>query len=165
MPEKTKTTQLPAQNNTDKEITDLLSGYNKELDITENKETISETQEVPEPKKETRGRKPGSKKTKIFAPEPEPLKTLAASDLISGALFLLFIDLLIPSIFVFANNRFSKKKIKVDKLRLTENQKNQLEPLANEAAKQIMLKGNPVTVFAFALISIYGLNFMMLKNE
>jgi hypothetical protein len=77
----------------------------------------------------------------------------------------MFIDLAIPNLISFVNNKFSKKKVKTKSMQLTEKQKNELEPFANEAAKQLMLKGNPVNVFIIALFSIYGLNFLMLKNE
>ncbi len=145
------------------EIKSNLSEYKEEINFSE---PIIETPEQPV-KKETRGRKPGSKnkRAELLEPAAQPTPgTLQASDIISGALLLMFIDLAIPNLLVFANNARSKKKIKAKALQMTDEQKRQLEPFANEASKQLLLKGNPVQVFLIALISIYGLNFIALKN-
>lgn len=147
------------------EITEQLQGYTEEMEVTK-EEIKPETQEPEKPvKKETRGRKPGGKNKAFKIPEPEPPKQLLASDLISGALFLMLIDLAIPNLIAFANNQVSKKKIKPKLLQLTDKQKQELEPFANEVTKQLLIKGNPLYVFIGCLVGMYGLNFMLLKNE
>jgi hypothetical protein len=148
------------QNKELKDIRQTLGEYSDEMDFLPQEPEID-----PLPKKkETRGRKPGSGKRKQAFEEPPPTQ-LQASDLISGTLLLMFIDLAIPNIISFVNNRYSKKKIKAKAMQMNDKQKSELEPFANEAAKQLLIKGNPVTVFIIALAGIYGLNFMMLKNE
>lgn len=142
------------------EITDQLKEYSEEMEVTQ--EEIKQPAPEPEPvKKETRGRK-----KKVFEqPPPEPPKQLNASDLISGALFLMIIDLAIPNLIAFVNNKASKKKVKAKSMQLTDKQKQELEPFANEVTKQLMIKGNPLNVFIGCLVGMYGLNFMMLKNN
>lgn len=158
-------TQQKPQNDLDKDLKDIqdnLSEYSDELDYNPPQQDTE-----PEPEKKTRkrrGRPP--KRDKVFTePVPDTPRQLMASDLITGALLLMMIDLAIPNIIAFANNKFSGKKIKARQLQLNESQKNELEPFANEAAKQLMIKGNPVSVFIVALVAIYGINFIALKNE
>ena len=132
--------------NPNKEIDEILKGYKKKITI--------ENEEPEEPKKK-RGR---PKKTE---PEPE----IQQSSLISGALFLLLIDLAIPTILSFVNNKVSEKPIKAKQLKLTKDQREELAPIADEAVKQLMLQAQPLTVFIISLLGIYGLNFMMLKSD
>jgi hypothetical protein len=86
------------------------------------------------------------------------------SSIITGALFLLFIDFIIPNILCMVHNRVSKKKMKPDLIKLTDEQKKELEPIADEVAKQINLQGSPVTILAASLAAIYLGNFFMNKQ-
>jgi hypothetical protein len=146
-PEKDKLIEKPVENDSVKEVQDFLSGY-KEPMIVEQDDFIDH------PKKETRGRKKGSTKNKA------PVNEIPASSVISGAMFLLLIDIAMPNIIALVNNRFAKNKITASSMQMTRQQKEELSPLADEVAKQLMLKGNPVTVLIFSLIGIYGINFM-----
>lgn len=85
------------------------------------------------------------------------------SSVITGALFLLFIDFIIPNILCFFHNRISKKKMNPSILKLSDEQKKELEPIADEVAKQINFKGSPVAILAASLGAIYISNFMMNK--
>lgn len=141
---------MEQKTNPENEINDLLKGYTKKMDV----ETEVE-QEAPR-KKRGRPRK-----------EKEP-DTIEDSNLISGALFLLLIDLAIPALLSMANNMMVKdkrKKIKAKTLKMTKEQREELAPIADEAVKQLMLQASPLAVFLVSIIGIYGLNFMMLKSE
>jgi hypothetical protein len=91
-------------------------------------------------------------------------KKVINSSIISGALFLLFIDLVIPNLITLINNKVSKKKISAEMLKLSTDQRKELEPLAEEVAATINLKGNPTTVLVLSLGAIYLSNFMLLKG-
>ncbi len=130
-----------------KEVEDLLSGYKEQMI-------------VDEPKKEVIKDKRGRKK-KIDEPDPEPVE----SSIISGALLILMIDLVIPNIMVFVNNKVTGEKLKVKDLQLTRSQQSELQPIADEVAKNIALRGNPLTVLIVTLIGIYGINLMALKAK
>lgn len=132
-----------------KEVNDLLKGYTEQLQV------------EPEQPEKKRGRK---KKGEIN--EPELPNDMGINSIISGALLIIMIDLIIPNIIVFANNKLTSSKIKIKDLQLSKAQKDELIPLADEAAKKIALKGDPMTVFFMSLIGIYGINLMSLKaNE
>jgi hypothetical protein len=85
--------------------------------------------------------------------------------IITGSLLIILIDLVLPNIMTFANNKFSKKKIKPSDLMLSNEQKRELEPFANAAADQMMMKGNPVYMLIICLLGMYGVKLMALKNE
>lgn len=129
-----------------KEIQDLLGGYKETLQV----------EEQPEQPQSKRGRK--SKKQ-----EPESAPEMPS--LISGALLVLMIDLIIPNIIAFANNKITNEKITAKSLQLTTAQKNELQPVADEVAKTIALQANPLTVLIVTLLGIYGVNLMALKSK
>jgi hypothetical protein len=145
------------------DIENMLSGYNTEATV--NTDSVA-TEIEPEKKVETRGRKKGSKFKTNEPLQSEP-KTVTGGELISGSILLLFIDLAIPNILCFgynAINKGKKKKLKADIMQLSTKQKSELEPLANEAAKQLLIHASPLSVFIISLITIYGLNFMMVAG-
>jgi len=153
--ETTKEPIIPIQENTVKpetatdglnEVNKLLSGYTEQLEV------------EPEKPKEKNGKKRGSKNV-IEEPKPQ----VEINSVISGSLLILVIDLLIPNLIVFANNKMSKDKIKVKDLQLTAKQREELIPLADEASKKIALKADPLTTFLIGLVGIYGINLMGLK--
>lgn len=88
---------------------------------------------------------------------------IGGSSIVSGALFLLLIDFIIPNIICLLNNKVSKKKINPSLLKLLDEQKKELEPIADEVAKLINLKGNPMTILIASLAAIYLGNFMLIK--
>jgi hypothetical protein len=135
------------------EIEDQLKSFRQEP-IIDNIDTESEL-----PIKGKRGRKKRGEIDSEFAGK------IAGSSVVSGALFLLLIDFVIPNIICLLNNKVSKKKINPALLKLSEDQRKELEPLADEVAKQINLKGNPMTIFIASLAAIYLGNFMLLKSS
>lgn len=125
------------------ELDNILSDYQDEPII-----------QTDEQKKETRGRKRKSKfKT-----------TIEGKEVISGFLLLLIIDIIFPNIIMFINNRYAKTKIKSNQLQLSQTQRNELQPIADEVAKEIMINASPVLILILALGSIYFTNFLSLKN-
>lgn len=134
---------MTAKNKNEPEIENILSEYQDE--------PVIEGQET---KKETRGRKRKSKfKT-----------TVEGKEIISGFLLLLVIDIIFPNIIMFVNNKFAKEKIKSKGLQLTKEQRNELQPIADEVAKEIMLNASPILILTLALGSIYFTNYLSLKN-
>lgn len=106
-----------------------------------------------------RGAKKGTKK-----PNYTPKETMEISgSLIDGALFLMLIDLVIPLLITMLNNNFATTQIKVEDLQMTEKQKRDLTPVADQAARYLTLKMNPVWLLCICMAGIYGLNFMAAK--
>jgi hypothetical protein len=134
------------QNSPENDIDSLLAGYTQKV-------TVDEEPEQKEPKKK-RGR-----------PKKQAEPEIQDSSLISGALFLLLIDLAIPTLLSFVNNKAGGKPVKSKQLKLTKEQREELSPIADEAIKELMIKASPITVFFVSLIGIYGLNFLMLKTD
>jgi hypothetical protein len=94
---------------------------------------------------------------------PDYNTTEIGGDLISGVLFLTMIDLLFPMLVAFANNKFSKKKVKPEDLQMTEKQKKMLEPVADKVAAQLKLQAPPTVVLFISMAGIYGMNLAALK--
>lgn len=86
------------------------------------------------------------------------------STLITGALFLVIVDVCIPFAVASVNNWLSKDKIDSTKLQLTEKQRKDLEPLANEVVKYLNLNANPVVLFLIGYGGIVTMNFMLQKS-
>lgn len=86
------------------------------------------------------------------------------NQLISGSLFITLIDYVFPLIIGFINNRFSKTKIDGSKLKLTDEQRKDLKPLADEAVKYMNLSANPVLLFTLSLGGLYVMNFFLQKE-
>lgn len=129
------------------EIKDFLSGnYGEPLEISE-EEPI---------RKETRGRKKGSTKNKLQGNENK----IYDNPVITGSIFILLLDLALPNLIAFANNRFTKKKIKASQMQMSASQREQMTPIADAAASQLMLQANPVTILIISLFGIYGFNYM-----
>lgn len=130
---------------TSDELDNLLSQYKEKADIPEIVE--------PEKPKKRRGRKPKAEKMSI------------SGEIISGALFITLLDIILPTIIVTVNNVIDKKgkKMSVMDLRLKQTQKNELEPIAEEVMKELMIKANPTFILISSFVSIYALNFVQAK--
>jgi hypothetical protein len=89
--------------------------------------------------------------------------------LISGALFLVIVDLLFPLLITFVHNKYSKKKIKVEDLQLTKEQRKQLEPISDKVVKQIQVTANPTVLLFWTMLGLYGIQYatarMIAKEE
>lgn len=95
---------------------------------------------------------------------PLPTDTTISGSFITGALAITFVDLLFPLIICGVNNHFSPLKIKEEKLKLTNSQKKELEPVYDAALKFLNIKGNPVTIAILGTAGIYLMNFFMLRQ-
>jgi len=84
-------------------------------------------------------------------------------ELITGSMFLFFIDLVVPFAIASLNNWKSATKIDGDKLSIPKEQMKQLIPLADAVVKQLRISGNPIALLIFGLITIYGIQFAALK--
>ena len=138
-----------------KEIENDLSNFKEEIQVEQ-----SDPVQVSVPEKKKRGRKPKDKFEQDITE-----KRVVSDTIINGALLLLFIDVVIPNLIAMINNKMSKKKIKASRLAMTEGQKRELQPIADEAARAIQLQGNPITILAFSIVSIYATNLLLIKTE
>lgn len=87
----------------------------------------------------------------------ENVKT-EASNIVSPQIFLIFIDLVVPSLIAFiVNKRLEKQGIKISasKLKFLESEKKQLEPILNELIKQVQIKADPRFLLVLALVTLY----------
>lgn len=105
--------------------------------------------------------KPPKKVAFTYNPATQP--ATLSGEILTGALFLTLVDLIIPTIIVGINNRFTKQKIKATDLQLSAAQKKELAPIADQVIKQIDIKANPTLLLCVSMLGIYGANFAMLK--
>jgi hypothetical protein len=136
--------------------TDILNDSIDDIEklMSDYKESAQVTEPIQTEKTETRGRK-----KKIEEPSEPVIPTV-----ISGKLLLLLIDLIVPNVASGINNKFDKKRpITAKSLKLTKDQLEELEPIANEVAKLITLNANPIVMLSVALLGIYGVNIMAQK--
>lgn len=92
-------------------------------------------------------------------------KMIISGEVLTGALFLIFVDMLLPMLIALANNAISKDKIEGKDLGLTATQRNQLEPVADAVMKEIEMKANPVAILIITMAGLYGMNFMVAKYK
>lgn len=101
------------------------------------------------------------KKTELNANSPNETEVNAVK-YITGSLLLMLIDAVAPTVLIkvlgMTNEKY--KKLSSKKVRLTKDQREDLEPLANEAVKQITLNMNPMTAFFVCTSLIYATNIM-----
>lgn len=89
------------------------------------------------------------------------------SKFISGALFLIAIDSVFPSAICFIMGFIDKKYkfVNKKKLKLTEEEKEELEPLANEVVKLIFGYMPPLQAFLICMSIVYAGKVMLLQEE
>jgi len=101
------------------------------------------------------------KKTELNASSQNETEVNAVK-YITGSLMLMLIDAVAPSLLIkvlgMTNPKF--KNISSKKVRLSKDQREDLEPLANEAVKQITINMNPMTAFFVCTSLIYATNIM-----
>lgn len=102
-------------------------------------------------------------KTKVSYNPSKP--ATLSGEFLTGAIVIMLIDILLPLLFAGINNTVSKKKIDADKLKLTDKQKKEFEPIADAVLKSIKIEANPVLVLAVGLVGAYGMNFYLIKND
>lgn len=77
------------------------------------------------------------------------------SKYISGALLLMMIDFLLPTLFTFVYPKLKRLKDK-RKLKMTKDERKELEPIADECIKQVAMKLAPMEAMALMLLFVYG---------
>jgi len=126
-----------------------------------------------------RGKKKGQPRStpyisaKVAAAPPVQMQTTQQTAkisgmLIDGGLFLTLINIAVPLLIAVLNNAFEKDKkkhINPEKLKLTSDQKKELDPVCDAVMKQVQLTGNPLMILLIGLMTAYGLNFMALKLD
>jgi hypothetical protein len=90
------------------------------------------------------------------APTEEQAQTqVDISKYISGALLLMMIDFLLPTAFTFVYPKLKRLKDK-RKLKMTKDERKELEPIADECIKQVAMKLAPMEAMALMLLFVYG---------
>lgn len=107
-----------------------------------------------------RGAKMGQLKPAFKHHEPAPEKMEISGSLIDAGLFLMLIDMIFPLIITVMNNKFNDTKIKVEDLQLSDKQKRDLEPIAEQVIKQLSVSADPKWLLLGSLAGIYGINYM-----
>jgi hypothetical protein len=106
------------------------------------------------------------KKVEISSQSSNP-NEVNASKYLTGAIVLMMIDAVIPSVLIkmmsMANPKY--KQIKTKEIKLSKEQKNDLEPLADEVVKQMTVTMSPMTAFLVCTSLIYGTNIMTATDE
>lgn len=77
------------------------------------------------------------------------------SKYISGALLLMMIDFLLPTLFTFVYPKLKRLKDK-RKLKMTKDERKELEPIADECIKQVAMKLAPLEAMGLMLLFVYG---------
>ncbi len=167
----------PATTHTTEDLDALLAGYNKSLTVDEEKtstETPIQNAEVVSSQPVTwqgnpayfqTGKKAGQLKPNMKHKAPMVESAEISGTLIDGALFIMLIDLLVPMLITIANNKFSDTEIDIEDLQLSEKQKKDLSPLADEVVKKLSIEGHPVTMLVLGMAGIYGINFMAARQN
>jgi hypothetical protein len=90
------------------------------------------------------------------APLEDPTQAqVDISKYISGALLLMMIDFLLPTLFTFVYPKLKRLKDK-KKLKMTKDERKELEPIADECIKQVAMKLAPMEAMALMLLFVYG---------
>jgi len=84
--------------------------------------------------------------------------------LITGALFIMLIDLVMPALIAFINNQTTKVQIKASMLGLDDKQKKDFEKLADEAVKQLNIQANPMILLSISMGGIYMMNVFLQRS-
>lgn len=89
--------------------------------------------------------------------QPAAQPTTPPKVLISGYLLLIVLDVLFPNIIKFVLSKFAPKykKLNTSKIRLTKEEKEELEDSADEVAKILTQNANPIVVFFVSLSFMY----------
>ncbi len=92
--------------------------------------------------------------------------TIPATMLINGALFLSVINFIIPLTIVTINNWVSpKEKMTLKDLRLTNEEKKEIDPLMDATLKQLNIQGNPLILLMITLTAAYSMKFIGKKVD
>jgi hypothetical protein len=143
------------------DLDEYLGNYQKPLDIVES--ANDQTQEDPSWKGNPNYYQTGKKKGQLKKPYKEEMEI--TGDLMDGAMFITLVDMVLPMLICLGNNAISKIKVEPDKLMLTEKQKNQLAPLAEQVVKRLSVKADPTILLCVSLFTMYGVQFYSIRHE
>lgn len=82
------------------------------------------------------------------------------SVLISGALFIMIVDFLLPVVIAFVHNKTNKNRIEPQAIKLTDQQKKEIEPLCDQVVKYLNLNANPLVLLMISLGGAYSMGYM-----
>lgn len=91
----------------------------------------------------------------------EPIKSV----ILSGILFITLIDIFLPLVISLIHGLLSKKPLPMEKLQLTDEQRNQLAPMGDAVVDYYKLNGNPAAVLFITMAGLYGMNYMLARNS
>lgn len=175
------------------EIDDFLSGYKGSMTVDNPPEGKPLGQQPTSPPQQTnsnvdpwgnpiqyyrRGAKKGQPKP-FVAPtnnfgQPLPPKTppiqpqqthTVGGELLTGALFLLLVDMLMPNLIALINNWVSKDKVDAKHLKLTDSQKDELAPIADRVVKHINLDQHPIALYVLCTFAMYSMRLLAARME
>lgn len=87
-------------------------------------------------------------------------QSLPASQLINGALFLAFINFIIPLAISGIHNWLNKKnKLAIKDLKLTNDEKKEIDPLMDATLKQLNINANPLILLIISLVGAYSVKY------
>lgn len=153
------------------DLNSMLSDYSEpaKMNVEQSEQTTpgasapitKETHYVKGPKK---GQPKPNAKIGVSVTPPKSDGEISGNNILTGALFLMLLDMFIPFIIAMVNNRFSKQKIDVKLLQLHPDQRKALEPIADKVIEQVKLKGNPLIIFVVSYLGMMAMNFMLAKT-
>lgn len=161
------------------EVDDFLSGFKKPMTVDrEDAPPLGEKPAYQSPPTDNttqyyvRGPKKGQPKPyktpPYSAPPPAPTPAAPTShtlggELLTGALFLLLVDMLVPALIALVNNMVSKVKVESDDLKLTAKQKSELEPIADRVVKYINLDEHPIALYCLCTFAMYSMTLLQAR--
>ncbi len=118
----------------------------------------------PKPNKTVQAPVTGNASSPAVSSNPVAQSGTVNSTLITGALFIMLVDLVLPMIIAFVNNQVSKVQIEASSLGLDDKQKKDFEKLADEVVKQFNLQANPAVILAVSMGGIYMMNTVLQRS-
>jgi len=93
----------------------------------------------------------------------EATTTIPGGVLINGAIFITFINFIIPYTIVTVNRWLTKEKMNVKDLKLTGEERRDIDPLMDATLKQLNIMGNPLVLLGICLVATYSMKFANAK--
>lgn len=165
-----KPVEKPAEN----DLNNILSGYREPMTVQQPTQTTTPntaqnlssnnpTSWVGNPEYYQTGKKAGQKKplNKAKLTYVPPPNMEVSGEILTGAMCLTMIDFIIPMLISMTHNFMAKTKINYEDLKLTDKQRNELTPVANNVVKALKLNANPVAIAIVSLLCIYSVQTMV----
>lgn len=135
--------------NVDQEVNSFMNNYKEAAIIEDDEEEEEEEEEI----------------VSSSRPEPEVID----DPVINGLTMLTIIDMVLPSLILFAYKKITKKKslkVPMSKLQLTRKQKTDLEKLADRVAAKIKFAdGDPTLILIISMGSMYYANLINVVHD